>query len=158
MMIRVPKMCEDDAKIVAAINAFTGATAHHSWNLSRERDRLGLRDGGSYYKLGKLKVHERDWKRLLAEHEIVVAEHSKVSYRSGRKKVFDWKLVKSRFGEKTVERSLMGRITYCDNAEAKAFYESEHEAAIVAINEQIDGGDLDGAIATKKQLQSQGRI
>lgn len=163
-MGRVPVMCSDEAKILALVNAFAPAVERHSWHLSSDRQRQGYAMDGGYYRLGSgrgaVNVARSDWKRFLADHAIVMAEHWNASYARSLSKprIFNHCWIKSRFGETKVERDARGGIRSCDNAEAREFYASQHRASLGQVIDLIDARDLPAAIAKKKALRRAGEM
>lgn len=163
-MSRVPTLCTDEAKIVALLNAYTPAVEKHSWALSSERERQGFPMGGGYFRIGSgragANVARADWKRIIAEHGISMAEHWNASYARSlsRPRIFNHCWIKSRFGETKVERDQRGGIRSCDNAQAREFYAAQHRASLDQVVALIDARDLPSAIAKKKALRRAGEM
>ena len=146
-MRRVPVLCEDEGKILEAINAFLPLTSHTSrW----------IR--GGFWKIGRMNVASKLLQSICERHGITLAEHFRLSIRySGRDKIYGWHKKKSRFGETTVEYYLTGGVRYTDNELARAFYDEQAKAATNAIVDTLHSEGKAAAIAIKKQLQKEGR-
>jgi hypothetical protein len=149
---RVPKMTEDDAAVIAAIDAFAAAHPKHSWAASRAYGE------GSYYRIGTLNVLQSRWQRIISERGVAMAEHYAEISRGLRERRLHPCLIKSRFGETKVVRHFGGAVKWCDSEEARAFYQSQYEQSLQAIVGRVNDGDLKDAVATKRQLQRAGEF
>lgn len=156
-MARYIKLCTDEKLILEKINSYLPITDHHSFNLGRQLMREGSSfgdAGGTYYKVGGLKVHENLWKKIVENNNLVLAW----KYTQGRNgRIFNGHLIKSRFGEtKIVMKPLSGAVAWCDNDEAKKFYNGEHGKSIQLINEKLNNNGVDEAVKTKRHRAKQG--
>lgn len=151
-MRRYKKPFTDEAKILQAINDFLPATCHVSFSF-RYPEEGG---SGSYFRIGRMNVPKVIWDKVLADNSITMAEHYRSSTRGIKTVYFGFCYIKSRFGETKVDRYLQGGVKYCDNAEARDFFNGQHQKSVEAICAQIDGGDIEAAKAEKKRLKAAG--
>jgi hypothetical protein len=147
-------MTDDVEGILAAVNAYKPITYHHSWSLSQA---LGFKVGGAYVKVGGLKMPQKQFESLLAERGIKLAEHFRSYIGPARPRNYDFRRIKSRFGESVVERDLSGDVINCDNDEARAFYDAAARAAVEEISQLIDGGDIEAAKTAKRRIKREGQ-
>jgi len=116
---------------------------------------------GCYWKIGGIKVRDLLLNAVLEHNNIKLAEHYATSYRATRDKIYNWRKIKSRFGETKVVYYVLGRPKYSDNQQAMDFYGQQHDGDIKKVVDVLHSGTVDAlesAKAVKKQLRAEGRL
>lgn len=154
-MRRILKVCTDKAKILEAMNNFLPMTSHYSRSLGS--DGVGL---GVHWKIAGMRVRQALMEEIWKESGIKMAAHyGESTWGRGRSnRVYNWRMIKSRFGEtKVVSRA--GYPMYSDKP-AIEYAQRMYASDIEAISETLRSGGADplGAARTvKKQQQAEGR-
>lgn len=154
-MRRILKVCNDEAKILEAIHAYLPMTSHDSFGLGTDGERVG-----PHWKIGGMRVRQELMKKIWKDHDIKMATHYAYSIRGSRDKIYNWRMIKSRFGETKVTYTPGGAPRYSDNQEAFKHAVRMYDGDIQAINDALhSGGDdpLSAARLVKKQQQAEGR-
>lgn len=154
-MRRILKVCNDEAKILEAINAYLPMTSHNSWGIGSDGERVGV-----YWKISGMKVRQALMEKIWANSGIKMAVHYAESRGYRRDKIYNWRMIKSRFGETKVTYYCGGTPRWSDKPEALDYATRCHEGDVKAISEAIHSGTedpLSAARAVKKQQQAEGR-
>lgn len=155
MYRKIVKVCTDEGKILEAINAYLPMTSHYSRSLADDGNGLGV-----YWKIGGMKVRQSLMEKIWKDHGIKMATHYAYAVHRLRDKIYNWRMIKSRFGETKVTYTPGGSPRYSDKLEAFQYAVRMYDSDIRAINEALHSGaddPLSLAKATKKQQQAEGR-
>lgn len=153
MIRRIKKACTDEAKVLEAINAYLPMTSHYSRCLADDGTVLGV-----HWKISGMNVRQALMEKIWKEHGIAMAVHYGES--RWRNKIYNWRMIKSRFGETKVTYHPGGTPRWSDKHEALEYATRRFEGDVKAISEALHGGSddpLSAAKAVKKQQQAEGR-
>lgn len=139
-------------KRIWKVNAYLPMTSHCSFCLADDGARLGV-----HWKIGAMRVRQSLMEKIWKDHDIKMAIHYAYSIRGSRDKIYNWRMIKSRFGETKVTYTVGGAPRYSDKQEAFQYAVRMYDSDIRAINEALHSGTEDPlalAKATKKQQQA----
>lgn len=94
--------------------------------------------------------------KIWADCGIKMAVHYAES-RGYRNKVYNWRMIKSRFGETQMIYYCGGTPRWSDKPEALAWAQGKFEGDVKEINDALRAGSLEMAKAAKEQQKAEGR-